>query len=148
MKYFKNKKYYDAETHFVFGSAESAKALGYMAWQWSEEGYPAEKGYFIARGVLQYLALQKLKHANIAMATFLAAIEVDPEQKQGDVPPFSFGSRQIELYNSKLINFLQLLLLTVQRDASEQFLLLRTKYADVTAQDPFLDLVSFIERNC
>jgi hypothetical protein len=142
MKYFKAKKYYDAETHFVFGSTESAKALGYMAWQWSEEGYPAEKGYFIARGTLQYLALKKLKHANIALATLLAAIEVDPEQKL-DAPPFTFGSRQIELYASKLTNFIQLLLLTLQRDASEQFLLLRGKYADVSGQDQFLDLVRF-----
>jgi hypothetical protein len=31
----------------------SAKALGHMAFEWSEQGYCGDKGYFIARAVLQ-----------------------------------------------------------------------------------------------
>lgn len=52
MRYFKAKDYYQAEYHFGHGTVDSAKALGWMAYQWAEEGYDCDKGYFIARGVL------------------------------------------------------------------------------------------------
>ena len=56
MRYFKAKDYYQAEHHFVSGTIDSAKALGWMAFQWAEEGYECDKGYFIARGVLVWVA--------------------------------------------------------------------------------------------
>lgn len=57
MRYFKAKDYYQAETHFVNGTVDSAKALGWMAFQWAEEGYPCDKGYFITRGVMMWESL-------------------------------------------------------------------------------------------
>jgi len=47
------KKYYNAENHFIFGNLDSAKALGIMEYQWSTEKYNDDYGYFIARAVLQ-----------------------------------------------------------------------------------------------
>jgi len=52
MRYFRNKHYFDAESSFIYGNAESAKAYGIMAWQWSQEGYVQDVGYFICRAVL------------------------------------------------------------------------------------------------
>ena len=44
--------YYDAETHFILGTFESAKLLGLMAWEWSTV-QKGDHGYLIARSVIQ-----------------------------------------------------------------------------------------------
>ncbi|KAI9024084.1 hypothetical protein DFJ74DRAFT_705812 [Hyaloraphidium curvatum] len=120
MRYFKAKDYYQAESHFAVGTIDSAKALGWMAFQWSEEGYPADKGYFIARGVMLYLARRRIACAETALSTFLHAIEVDPDTKL-PLAPISFASSS--------------------RNAPDLFLDLRNQYRNLIDQDRFLSVL-------
>ena len=46
-------EYYDAETNFAYGTPDSARIMGMMMWEWSEEGTYADRGYFLLRCVLE-----------------------------------------------------------------------------------------------
>ncbi|TPX67187.1 hypothetical protein SpCBS45565_g03954 [Spizellomyces sp. 'palustris'] len=140
-RYYKEKQYYDAEYHFIYGTADSAKALGHMIWEWSGEGYFPDRGYFIARAVLQSLALKEIHHANITFETFIKDLKTnDPESKGIPLPfkPTDASPPEVFLYKSSLINFTQFLLLCVQRKAGEQFASLKNQYRSVVGFDSFL----------
>jgi hypothetical protein len=47
--------YFEAEPHFLAGTAESSKAYGKMLAEWSEKDHPLKRGAYIARAVLQYV---------------------------------------------------------------------------------------------
>ncbi|KAI8908202.1 hypothetical protein DFJ77DRAFT_474159 [Powellomyces hirtus] len=150
-RYFKEGAYYDAEAHFVYGSTDSARAWGHMAAEWATQGYFPDKGYFVARAVLPYLAVGKIHHAALAFQTFVkdAALltTADPAPT-----PLAFESADgmanafdVHHYpSSALLNLTQLLIIVVQRDAPTQFTQLRTKYNPILAFDPYL--VELVEK--
>jgi len=141
LKCLKEKKYYNAETHFVFGNLDSAKALGIMAYQWSTEGYSNDYGYFIARAVLQYLAIKKLSHARTCLSSFCEKIKTNKPDS------IVHNTNNVDLYSSSLLNFCQVLILIIERENTiEQFQQICQKYEELLFKtDPFLaELVEHI----
>ncbi|KAI9096142.1 hypothetical protein DFS34DRAFT_624104 [Phlyctochytrium arcticum] len=153
-RYYKAKEYYDAEDHFVYGTIDSAKAIGHMTWEWANQGYFEDKGYFIARSVLQYLAQKKLHHAVTAYETFVKDAGTQDPSLLGTSLSSSLPQNiqtpalsSPHLSTSPFLNLVQFVLLAVQRDAAAQFTSIRTQYRQVIAFDSYLmDLVEKVAR--
>eukprot|EP00516_Mucochytrium_quahogii_P011216 CAMPEP_0203788092 /NCGR_PEP_ID=MMETSP0100_2-20121128/2636_1 /ASSEMBLY_ACC=CAM_ASM_000210 /TAXON_ID=96639 /ORGANISM=" , Strain NY0313808BC1" /LENGTH=300 /DNA_ID=CAMNT_0050690759 /DNA_START=208 /DNA_END=1110 /DNA_ORIENTATION=- len=96
----------------------------------STMGYVREKDLFLARGVLQLLALENLKDAVVLHDTFLDIIN-----KQGQKMP-----------DTPLYHFTTFLLKTVERDAYPLFKMLCEKYSTTINRDPtfpmYIDRIS------
>src|SRR6185369_13053173 len=79
----------------------------------------------------RYLCLRNIKDAKISFDTFVSEISSKRDIKTGVAQyqetitgePF-----EIPIYSLPLLNFLHLLILTVQRDAADLFVQLRIKY--------------------
>ncbi|KAJ3107259.1 hypothetical protein HK100_003613 [Physocladia obscura] len=142
LRYFKEKEYYNAEHHFIYGTVDSAKALGRMAFQWSQEGYYEDAGYFIARGGLALLAQKKLAKAHIAYTTFLSELTAAKPDDVDSVLPFkptTGAADTLTVTKHSLSNFFGLLLFIIQRDSKEEFSRLIQEYkAEVYGFDPYL----------
>jgi len=134
LKCLKEKKYYNAETHFVYGNLDSAKALGIMDYQWSTEGYNNDYGYFIARAILQYLAIKKLSHARTCLSSFCDKLKANKSDC------IVHNTNNVDLYSSSLLNFCQVLILIIERENTiEQFQQLYQKYEELLIKtDTFL----------
>ncbi|KAI8622080.1 hypothetical protein BC830DRAFT_1163154 [Chytriomyces sp. MP71] len=145
-RYFKEKEYYSAEHHFVLGNLDSAKALGRMAYQWSQEGYFEDAGYFAARGILALLAQKKLQKAHVAYTTFLSELASNQPGDVDSVIPFNpttGANDTLTMTKHPLSNYLGLLLLIVQRDGRDEFLKLLNEYkAEVYGFDTYLAQLS------
>ncbi|KAI9342820.1 hypothetical protein BDR26DRAFT_858820 [Obelidium mucronatum] len=141
-RYFKEKEYYNAEHHFALGTDDSAKALGRMAFQWSQEGYYEDAGYFIARGALAYLAQKKLHKAHLAYTTFVAELAAaNPDDVDSIIPfnPTTGTNDNLTMTKHSLSNFIGILLFIVQRDGKDEFLRLMQEYKpEVYGFDPYL----------
>ncbi|KAJ3268199.1 hypothetical protein HK104_005440, partial [Borealophlyctis nickersoniae] len=158
-RYFKEKQYYDAEAHFVYGTLDSAKALGHMDWECEfcetpyyakgegtkKEPPGANTEAFPSSPQPRYLALKKIQHASITFETFTKHLKSETPDAKGIPLPFNPSSSggdptpEVSLYKSPFINFVQFLILCVQRDASDLFVNLRTQYRAVVASDSFLE---------
>lgn len=104
--------YESASKHFLH--TEKPKEYATMLETWAKEGYASERDLFIARAVLQLLALENLRDANVVFEQYTKAFS------DLDTP---------------LINFLSFLLQTLERDAVPLFQMLRQKYATSLARD-------------
>ncbi|TPX48551.1 hypothetical protein SeLEV6574_g01964 [Synchytrium endobioticum] len=140
-KYYAAMEYYDAEAHFAYGTFDSARIMGMMMWEWSEEGTYSERGYFILRAVLEYLALKKVGHASIALEAFVKAWNSNNSSDIAETLPLKTPSGsdvEVTIYKSPMTNFAQFVLLLVQRSAGDQFNSLRSQYRPVWEVDPYL----------
>ncbi|ORY53232.1 hypothetical protein BCR33DRAFT_655225, partial [Rhizoclosmatium globosum] len=150
-RYFKEKEYYNAEHHFALGTLDSAKAMGRMAYQWSQEGYFEDAGYFIARGALalktnrselQISRSKKHQKAYIAYQNFLTELtENKPDDVDSDIQfnPTTGAADTLTLTKHPLSNFIALLLIIIQRDGKEEFVKLMNEYKpEVYGFDPYL----------
>ncbi|CAG8603255.1 6337_t:CDS:2 [Ambispora leptoticha] len=146
----KDKIYQEAEPHFLAGTSASSASYGKMLAEWSSQDDPSKRGAYLARAVLQYLCLRSIRDAKIAFDSFVAEIlSKNPGLATDTVsyrPTLTGDSIEITIYdNAPLINFLQLLILMVQRDAPDLFTALRNKYKDCLAIEPsFEDLLNRI----
>ncbi|CAG8696903.1 2834_t:CDS:2 [Cetraspora pellucida] len=146
---YKDKMYSEAEPHFLAGTAESSKVYGRMLAEWSSQDHPSKIGAYIARAVLQYLCLRSIRDAKFAFESFIADLtEKVPELKAGTAqynPTITGDAVDVTIYLLPLLNFLQLLILTVQREASDLFGELRNRYKSVLSVEPsFEDLLNKI----
>ncbi|KAG4101587.1 DUF410-domain-containing protein [Neocallimastix lanati (nom. inval.)] len=140
LKCLKEKKYYNAENHFIFGNLDSAKALGIMEYQWSTEKYNDDYGYFIARAVLQYLAIKKLSHARTCLSSFCDKIKANIKDDNEKSKIIVHNTNNIDIYSSSLLNFCQVLILIIERENTiNQFQQVCHKYQELLLEkDPFL----------
>ncbi|KAI7884266.1 DUF410-domain-containing protein [Lichtheimia hyalospora FSU 10163] len=118
-----------AEEHLLVGTDHSAELLGTVAAQWSEADGMPSGGLFIARVVFQLLAMKNIHHATLAYQSFIQASnppktgsEVDVRHAPADEPV------KEPVYDDSWLNFTGLVLLTVQRDATDLFKQLRETY--------------------
>jgi hypothetical protein len=92
------------------------------------------------------LCLRSIREAKISFDTFVAEVsEKDPGIKSGTAPyqPTMTGDPiEVTIYALPLLNFLQFLILTVQRDAADLFTELRTKYKNDLSIEPSFNDVS------
>ncbi|KAJ2008265.1 hypothetical protein H4R26_000299 [Coemansia thaxteri] len=132
-------RYQEAENHFLVGTPESPAALGNMLFEWAARSETSDYGVFAARGVLKYLALGWYEAACSCWGAFIGRLaQTQPEavsektggtQLPSKVGPIYYASGQ------ELVNFVQLLLLTVERsegspssESARVFGSLRTQY--------------------
>ncbi|CAG8522102.1 5144_t:CDS:2 [Ambispora gerdemannii] len=140
----KDKMYQEAESHFLAGTSASSRSYGKMLAEWSSQDDPSKRGAYLARAVLH------IRDAKIAFDSFVAELASKNQDIITDTasyrPTPNGDSVEIIIYaNAPLINFLQLLILMVQRDAADLFVVLRNKYKNDLAIEPsFEDLLNRI----
>ncbi|KAG9285574.1 hypothetical protein G9A89_006563 [Geosiphon pyriformis] len=149
--FWKDKIYQEAESHFLAGTSESSAAYGQMLGEWAAQDQPHKCGAYLARAVLQYLCLRNIHDAKIAFNSFEAAISAKHVGQNIFSGTSSYrqtvngDSIELPIYNIPLLNFLQFLILTVQRDASDLFVTLRNKYkSELEIEPTFEDLLNRI----
>jgi hypothetical protein len=84
--------------------------------------------------------MKNIHYANLAFKTFVKRL--DDSEKIGDVPYKPAPADQhinIPIYKDSLINFTQLLILTAQRDGSDLFRSLKSKYSPAWSADNGFD---------
>ncbi|KAI9284212.1 hypothetical protein BC943DRAFT_326573 [Umbelopsis sp. AD052] len=132
--------YSEAEKHLLFGTEESAQLLGDLEYDWSLKETSITKGVFIARAIMQLLAMKNIHYANLAFSAF--AKRLDASEKIGAVPykPAPADDHvNIPIYQDSLINFSQLLILTAQRDGADHFRSLKSKYSPAWSKENGFD---------
>ncbi|KAI9468574.1 hypothetical protein LPJ78_001660 [Coemansia sp. RSA 989] len=112
-------RFQEAEQHFIVGTPESPLALGNMLFDWAERTGAADYGLFVARGVLKYLALGWYEAACVCWKAFVARMVQDypnsvVERTGNQALPSKLGTVYY-VNDHELVNFVQLLLLTVER---------------------------------
>lgn len=107
-----------AQRHWLRAARPDLHARQLARWC-DEGGLEGERDLFVARAVLQYLALGNLADANALVRG----------SQPGDTP---------------LANFCRFLLRAAERDAPPLFEMLRSRYADSLARDP--DLGKYLDR--
>ncbi|KAJ2703751.1 hypothetical protein FB645_003772 [Coemansia sp. IMI 203386] len=113
-------RYQESEMHFLVGTAESPSALGLMLAEWAIKTDEGDYGLFVARGVLKYLALGWYEAACFCWRAFITRLStVMPDKFAERSENASLGSKISPVYYAAaphvLVNFIQLLLLTVER---------------------------------
>ncbi|KAJ2482521.1 hypothetical protein IWW56_001037 [Coemansia sp. RSA 2131] len=112
-------RFQEAEQHFLVGTPESPAALGNMLFDWVERTGTADHGLFIARGVLKYLATGWYEAACLCWKAFIARFAQTHSnsvaERTGDrALPSNIGTNYY-ITGHELVNFVQLLLLTIER---------------------------------
>ncbi|CAD6591612.1 MAG: hypothetical protein ASARMPRED_005504 [Alectoria sarmentosa] len=119
---------YDAERHLALGTKDSAEQLAKVEYEWyaQDESYTA--ALYAARAVFPYLLTSNLRSANKAYLIFTS--HLSSSSKSLSVQEVSSTSSDMRVYPSlPLLNFLGLLLLTVQRGSPDLYKQLAKHYA-------------------
>ncbi|KAI9024312.1 hypothetical protein CLU79DRAFT_834289 [Phycomyces nitens] len=129
--FFNEGRYAPAEEHLLVGTDHSAELLGKLAYDWAVEEGSQNQGLYIARGALQYLAMKNIHHATLALENFL---KCGNQARSGNAQVRRAPAEEpspVVIYQDPWLNFLQLMILTVQRDATDLFQSLRSTYAQM-----------------
>lgn len=132
---------YDAERHLVLGTSESAETLAKLEYEWFTHDEPHTAALYASRAVFPYLLTGNIRSANKALLIFTSRLSTaNPALGVQDV---SSSSSDIRLYPAlPLLNFLSLLMLTIQRASADLFKQLTAHYAaqirEVGIWDDFL----------
>jgi len=120
---------YEAERHLVLGTKESPEILARMEYKWFTEDDSHLAAHYAARAVLPYLVTANVRSANASYRAFTSALSQD-KGSQLNTQDVSSNTADIRIYPSiPLLNFLGLLLLSVQRGSADVYRQLTTKYA-------------------
>lgn len=118
----------DAERHLILGTSESADILANMEYEWYTSDEPSTAPLYAARSILPYLLVGNLRAANKAILLFTSKLASSPGL---GVQHVSSASSDLRAYPSlPLLDFLQLLLLAIQRGSADLFRQLKSHYAD------------------
>lgn len=116
----KEKNYPQSRYHFIHSTDGDGCATMLIEYHISK-GYPSEVDLFIAQAVLQYLCLKNKSTASTAFYTYT---EKHPSVQKG--PPFFLP----------LLNFLQFLLLAIEREKLTFFTVICEQYQPSINRDP------------
>lgn len=158
--YWKEKRFSEAEQHFTLGMESSARLMGRMLYEVAatNASEPNVFGRHLSRGVLRLLAQKKIKYARVTFQSFCddynaerSGSVIGTEQfpagggaPSADIPQDTDGrnAEPVTVYSDPLVNFCQLLLFAVQRDAADVFNTLKQRYAVLIEGDnEILELV-------
>lgn len=118
---------YDAERHLVLGTQDSAATLSSLQYSWYEADDSHTAPLYCARGVLPYLLTGNLRAANKFFLLFTSQLAKKPNLGMQNV---STASSELRVYPSlPLLNFLGLLLLSVERGDPSLYRQLKSHYA-------------------
>ncbi|RJE21296.1 DUF410 domain protein [Aspergillus sclerotialis] len=119
---------YDAEKHLILGTSESAETLAKVEYEWYTNDLPHTAAIYASRAVLPYLLVGNLRSANKAFLIFTSRLSSsNPSLGVQDV---SSTSSDVRIFPSlPLLNFISMLLLTIQRGSADLFKQLTARYA-------------------
>ncbi|CAO2649566.1 Nn.00g069510.m01.CDS01 [Neocucurbitaria sp. VM-36] len=118
---------YDAERHLLLGTQDSASTLASLEYSWYEADDSHTAPLYCARGVLPYLLTGNLRAANKFFLLFTSQLAKKPNLSTQSV---STKSSDVRVYPSlPLLNFLGLLLLSVERGDPSLYRQLKSHYA-------------------
>ncbi|KAF8938033.1 hypothetical protein EDD21DRAFT_374806 [Dissophora ornata] len=133
--FWREKDYGQAEAHLLVGTQESAEALGYVLFEWSELEPSHDKGAYLLRGVLQELAMRNLRDANVVFRTFVERLPANYLSSEQKTPQGSQKMATIQTFKSSLLNLTQMLLLACETGNPAVFKQISAKYKPVLAID-------------
>ncbi|KAH9872648.1 hypothetical protein J1614_005042 [Plenodomus biglobosus] len=118
---------YDAERHLLLGTQDSPSTLSSIEYAWYEADDSHTAPLYCARGVLPYLLTGNLRAANKFFLLFTSQLAKKPNLSTQNV---STNSTELRVYPSlPLLNFLGLLLLSVERGDPSLYRQLKSHYA-------------------
>ncbi|OJJ43731.1 hypothetical protein ASPZODRAFT_154251 [Penicilliopsis zonata CBS 506.65] len=118
---------YEAEKHLILGTSESAETLAKLEYEWYTNDEPHTAAIYASRAVFPYLLTGNIRSANKAFLIFTSRLSSNTSLAVQDV---SSSSSDMRVYPSlPLLNFISMLLLTIQRASPNLFKQLTTHYA-------------------
>ncbi|KAJ5545372.1 hypothetical protein N7535_006239 [Penicillium sp. DV-2018c] len=119
---------YDAEKHLILGTSESAETLAKLEYEWYTSDEPHTAAIYASRAVFPYLLTGNIRSANKALLIFTSRLSA--ANPQLGVQDISSASADARVFNAlPLLNFISLLLLTIQRGSADLFRQLTAHYA-------------------
>lgn len=134
----------DAEAHFSKGTLESAKTWAALLFtHWHAGGNSNDhattvgdrEGLILLPALICYLSERKINHAKALFKEFSSMLKT---RQIANVPYGDDNDKQMVVFQDPLMNFAQLLLEIVQRDARDIFILTRDHYKRYWS--PYADL--------
>ncbi|KAH9860231.1 hypothetical protein IAQ61_012015 [Plenodomus lingam] len=117
---------YDAERHLLLGTQDSPDTLSSLEYAWYEADDSHTAPLYCARGVLPYLLTGNLRAANKFFLLFTSQLAKKPNLNTQNV---STNFTELRVYPSlPLLNFLGLLLLSVERGDPSLYRQLKSHY--------------------
>jgi hypothetical protein len=119
---------YDAEKHLILGTSESAETLAKLEYEWYTNDEPHTAAIYASRAVFPYLLVGNLRNANKAFLIFTSRLS--SSNASLGVQEVSSASSDVRVFPSlPLLNFISMLLLTIQRGSADLFKQLTAHYA-------------------
>ncbi|KAF3992145.1 hypothetical protein FT663_01280 [Candidozyma haemuli var. vulneris] len=140
----KHKFFTVAELHLVLGTYESLPAYIDFLYKWYETS-GGDPGLYLSRAVVNYAYLKNVKFVhtaiNLFLARYLAAEKENVEELQEE------GQKLFFFESSKLLNFLQLLAITLDKsDAGDKFMKLYSNYKPLISQQGLINPMDYLGR--
>ncbi|KAE8146416.1 DUF410 domain protein [Aspergillus avenaceus] len=118
---------YDAEKHLILGTSESAETLAKLEYEWYTNDEPHTAAIYASRAVFPYILTGNLRSANKAFVIFKTKLSSNASLSSQDV---SSASTDVRVFVAlPLLNFISMLLLTIQRGSADLFKQLTAHYA-------------------
>jgi hypothetical protein len=119
---------YDAERHLTLGNSESTEVLARLEYEWYINDDSHTAAIYASRAVFPYLLTGNVRNANKAMIIFTSQLSASSNTL--NVQSVSSQSADVRVYPSlPLLNFINLLLLAIQRGGTDLFRQLAKHYA-------------------
>jgi len=119
---------YEAERHLTLGTKDSPEVLAKLEYEWYTQDDSHTAALYAARAVFPYLLTGNVRDAIKSLRLFTSRLT--GANKSLSVQDVSSNSSDLRVYPSlPLLNFLGLLLLTVQKGSADLYRQLRKKYA-------------------
>lgn len=119
---------YEAERHLTLGTKDSPDVLAKLEYEWYTQDESHTAAQYAARAVFPYLLVGNVRDATKSLRLFTSRLT---EANKGlSVQDVSSNNSDMRIYPSlPLLNFLGLLLLSVQKGSADLFKQLKSKYA-------------------
>ena len=119
---------YEAEKHLVLGTLESAETLAKLEYEWYTNDGPQTAAIYASRAVFPFLLIGNLRSANKALLIFTSRLTASNSSLS--VQEMSSASSDVRVFPTvPLLNFISVLLLTIQRGSADLFRQLTAHYA-------------------
>lgn len=119
---------YDAEKHLTLGTTESAETLAKLEYEWYTNDEPHTAAIYASRAVFPYLMIGNLRNAHKALVVFTSRLSSSNPSLGSQA--VSSASSDVRIFPAlPLLNFISMLLLTIQRASPDLFRQLTAHYA-------------------
>lgn len=133
---------YEAERQLVLGNSHSCDTYINHLWSWYQEDEPSNFGLYLSRAVLNYLFIENVKCARQSLEGLLSKFTAT-ESSQFET--ITESSLSIQLFESQpLVNFVQLLMNTVNTGNTQLYKNLVARYQNVLQQAELMDACAYI----